>query len=82
LWYPSAVVTHMGKRTSVYLSTDLAAAVDETGLALAELVRRGVCASLANRVVVPAAGGAVVPADAPLNRHCEQCGALIGRVPR
>ncbi len=70
----------MGKRTSVYLSDDLAAAVGETGLPLAELVRRGVCASL---VVVPASADVqdvpqpdVVTADAPSHRRCEQCGWL------
>lgn len=32
----------MGKRTSIYLGDDLAAAVEKTGLPLAELVRRGI----------------------------------------
>lgn len=31
----------MGKRTSVYLSDDLAEAVERSGIPLAELVRRG-----------------------------------------
>ena len=64
----------MGRRTSLYLSDDLAAAVARTELTLAELVRRGVCASLADRVVVPA--------DAPQHRHCQQCGAMVDEVPQ
>jgi hypothetical protein len=59
----------MGKRTSVYLADDLAAAVDKTGLPLAELVRRGIYGPAAKPVVVPLrkpADAVVVPAgDAP-----------------
>ncbi len=43
----------MGKRTSVYLSAEMAAAVDRTGLPLAELIRRGIFGPPANPVVVP-----------------------------
>ena len=43
----------MGKRTSIYLSDDLAAAVDRTGLPLAELVRRGIYGPPAKPTVVP-----------------------------
>jgi hypothetical protein len=32
---------HGGKRTSIYLSDDLAAAVEASGVPLAELIRRG-----------------------------------------
>lgn len=47
------VVAYMGRRTSVYLADDLAAAVDKTGLSLAELVRRGIYGPPAAPVVVP-----------------------------
>jgi len=46
----------MGKRTSIYLADDLAAAVEETGLPLAELVRRGIYGPPARTVVVPPPG--------------------------
>src|SRR5258708_40077820 len=42
-----------GKRTSVYLSADLAAAVERSGLPLAELIRRGICGPPARPGVVP-----------------------------
>jgi hypothetical protein len=37
-------MTIVGKRTSLYLSDDLAAAVAESGVPLTELVRRAQCA--------------------------------------
>ena len=42
-----------GNRASVYLSADLAAAVERSGLPLAELIRRGICGPPARPVVVP-----------------------------
>lgn len=38
-------MTPVGKRTSVYLADDLAAAVAESGLPLTELIRRGLAAA-------------------------------------
>jgi hypothetical protein len=76
----------MGKRTSVYLADDLAAAVEKTGLPLAELIRRGIYGPPARPVVVSPCGGvpqqaaaAVVPAGsgasapAPCRPRCPQC---------
>ena len=76
MWYPPMAVMRMGKRTSVYLSDDLEAAVDKTGLPLAELIRRGVYGPLASPAAIPdaaSATGVVVPADAPLRQRCERC---------
>src|SRR5262245_11106612 len=54
----------MGRRTSLYLTDGLAAAVEKSGMALADLVRRGLEAT-AKSDVVPARTHAGVPqADA------------------
>jgi hypothetical protein len=57
----------MGKRTSIYLGDDLAAAVEKTGLPLAELVRAASTGRRPGRLVPirrqapPSADGVVVP---------------------
>jgi hypothetical protein len=50
-----------GRRTSVYLSEDLAAAVDASGVPLAEIVRRG----LADPLPGPAARMLLRPSPPP-----------------
>jgi hypothetical protein len=51
----------VGKRTSVYLSDDLAAAVAGSGLPLAKLVRRGLAAAGMTLEAGPGALGLRVP---------------------
>ena len=51
--YPERAWYMAGERTSVYLSTDLAAAVKASGQTLAELIRRGLAAGAAE-VALPA----------------------------
>jgi hypothetical protein len=69
----------MGKRTSLYLSDDLAAAARKTGLPLAELVRRGIYGPPAKPVVVPdtpgaeAASAQVSSATAAESWRCGDC---------
>jgi hypothetical protein len=49
----------VGKRTSVYLSDDLAAAVEASGVPLAELIRRGLTGGAAPSVTRPETPGEV-----------------------
>jgi hypothetical protein len=52
----------MGKRTSVYLSDDLDAAVKASGVALGELVRRGLSAWTPEEAAARLAGAAAAEA--------------------
>ena len=68
MWY----VWYMGKRTSVYLSDELAAGVAASGAGLAELVRRGLGAALP---------GGVPPVPPPL-QVVEEAIVTVERSPR
>lgn len=56
----------VGKRTSVYLSDGLAAAVEASGVPLAELIRRGLGAPLPPAAAVPARPAPARPRSAEL----------------
>jgi hypothetical protein len=66
LWYLAVLGTTMaavGKRTSVYLSDDLAAAVRASGVPLGELIRRGLEADI-GRAIAQTAAAAQEPVPA------------------
>ena len=58
-----------GKRTSVYLSADLAAAVERSGLPLAELIRRGHLRAARQACC----GTPPPPGDTTTTRRCGTC---------
>lgn len=73
----------VGKRTSVYLSDDLAAAVAGSGVPLAELIRRGLGAPARRPArpeappAVEAPGPGAPSAKAPARRRCPHPGTRV-----